>query len=97
MPPFIRVGDKYLPSLGVAAALMAERIRPEDVRLDGEVIRAGDRRIPLVPTKVPDLENAARRHDQLTMLINYRAPKLVDGERPYAMYEMRTCSRRRSN
>jgi adenylate cyclase len=89
MPPFIRVGDKYLPSLGVAAALMAERIRPEDVRLDGEVIRAGDRRIPLVPTKVPDLENAARRHDQLTMLINYRAPKLVDGERPYAMYEMR--------
>ena len=36
MPPFIRSGDEYLPSLGVAAALMAGGIAPEEVTLAGD-------------------------------------------------------------
>ena len=33
VPPFIRSGDRYLPNLGVAAALMALGTKPEDVVL----------------------------------------------------------------
>ena len=87
--PFIRVGERYIPSLGVAAALQAAGIRPDDVVLDGMQIRLGYRRIPLVPTKVPDLDDDRREHDQLTMMVNYRAPAFVEGERPYKAYEIR--------
>ena len=89
MPPFIRVGDRYVPSLGVAAVLQAAGVRPDEVVLDGERIRVRDRTIPLVPTRVPDLDDATRQHDQLTMLINYRAPEFVDGRRPYPSHEIR--------
>lgn len=68
--PFIRVGDRYMPSLGVAAALHAMGVPPEDVVLEGRSIRLGSRRIPLVPTRVPNLDDSAAEHDQLTMLVN---------------------------
>ena len=88
-PPFIRVGDRYLPSLGVAAALAAQSIRPEEVVLDGLRLRIRDRVIPLVPTRVPDLNDGQKSHDQLTMLVNYRAPEIVNGARAYTSYEIR--------
>jgi adenylate cyclase len=87
--PFIRVRDRYLPSFGVAAALQASGVRPGEVVLEANGIRVRDRIIPLVPTPVPDLHDAKKQHDQQTMLINYRAPKLVNGERSIRMYEMR--------
>jgi adenylate cyclase len=86
--PFIRVGDRYVPSLGVAAALHALGTAPEDVVLDGKQIRIGSRSVPLVPTRVPDLEGTGE-HDMLAMLINYRTPEIVSGERPYSSYEAR--------
>jgi adenylate cyclase len=89
MSPFIRVRDRYMPSLGVAAALKAAGIAPEEVVLEGARIRMGYREIPLVPTKVPNLDDPSRQHDQLTMMVNYRAPELVDGKRPYAAHEVR--------
>jgi adenylate cyclase len=89
MAPFIRVGDKYLPSLGVAAALLAEGVRPDEVVLEGRTIRVRDRRIPLVGEPVPDWNAPSRRHVQLTMLVNYRAPAIVGGARPYTSYEAR--------
>ena len=87
MPPFIVNDGKELPSLGVATALRAGGFRPEDVSAEGNVLRIGDRRIPLVRRRV-------NGHDQWTMLINYRAPALVrnasgDLERPYPAYEFR--------
>jgi adenylate cyclase len=87
MPPFIVTDGKEMPSLGVAAALRAAGFRPEDVSAESNVLRIGDRRIPLVRRSV-------NRHDQWTMLINYRAPALVrngagDLERPYPAYEFR--------
>lgn len=76
MPPFIQNGGKVLPSLGMAAALAAAGIKPEEVKPEGNSIRVRDRVIPL------DAEGS--------MMINYRAPGLVDRKfRPYRSYEAR--------
>lgn len=89
MAPFVRSGEHYLPSLGIAAALLALDVRPDEVRLDQDAIRIRDRAIPLVPVTVQDATDRTRTHQQLTMMIPYRAPALVDGERPYQSYEAR--------
>ena len=89
MPPFVRKGTRFMPSLGMAAALIAGGYRPEDVVLDGGVIRIRDRRLPLVRLLVTDAVDPSKRHEQETMLINYRAPALVNGTRPYPTYEVR--------
>jgi len=89
VPPFIRSGDRYLPNLGVAAALMALGTKPEEVVLRGDRIAIGDRSVPLLATKVAELSDSRRTHDQLAMLINYQAPVLVGEESPYKMYEAR--------
>ena len=87
MSPFIVSDGKQMPSLGVAAALLAGGFRPEDVRADGSTLRVGDRRIPMVRHRVGD-------HEQWAMFINYRAPALIHNaagelERPYKTYEFR--------
>ena len=88
--PFIRSGEHYMPSLGVAAALMALSARPDEVTLTGtSSITIRDRAIPLVPVTVRDAVDSRRTHEQLTMMINYRAPALVKGNRPYPSYEAR--------
>lgn len=84
MAPFIVSEGKELPSLGVAAALRAGGFKPEDVGPEGDTLRIGDRRMPLVTRRVGD-------HDQRTMLINYKAPALVPNakgqlETPYPSY-----------
>jgi adenylate cyclase len=90
MAPFIRNGDRYVPSLGLAAALAAGGWKPEEVVLEHDAIRIRDRRIPLVAVRVEDRPGSGTYHDQLTMLINYRAPALLaNGHRPYASYEAR--------
>jgi adenylate cyclase len=87
--PFIRVGNKYVPSLGVAAAILAGGIAPEEVVLDGRTLRIRDRAIPLVADRVPDWDDASRSHERLTMLVNYKAPIFVNGARAYRSYEIR--------
>jgi adenylate cyclase len=89
--PFVRHGDRYMPSLGVAAGLVGAGVRPEEVVLDGRAIRIGaDRVMPLVPIRVKNVEDAAT-HEQLTALINYRAPVLdfATRRRPYTSFEVR--------
>lgn len=87
--PFIRSGGRYLPSLGVAAALRAGGFRPDEVSLDGTTIRIRDRRIPLVPIRVRNATSGSAVHDQWTMLVNYRAPVQTAGTRPYPTFEAR--------
>ena len=87
MPPFIVSAGKELPSLGVATALLAGGFRPDDVRAEGDVLRIGDRRMPVVHRRIDG-------RDQWTMLINYRAPALVRNsagelESAYRSYEFR--------
>jgi adenylate cyclase len=85
--PFVRQGDKYMPSLGVAAALVGGGFTPEQVELAGNTLRVGDRSIPLVPVGVPAVDDPSRTREQLTMLINYRAPVHIQGTRPYPAYD----------
>ena len=85
MPPFIVNDGKQLPSLGVAAALLAGGFKPDQVSADNGILRVGDRRIPLVSRRIGG-------HDQWTMLIDYRAPAVVKDaagnfERPYPSYQ----------
>ena len=83
MPPFIREGDRFVPSLGIGAALLGGGFRGEDVVLEGSTIRLPDRRMPLVATQLND------GRAQLSTLINYQAPFLVDGTRPFTSFEVR--------
>jgi len=88
MPPFIREGSRFLPSLGVGAAIVAGGFQPDEITLRGHALQFRDRVMPLVAT--PDTANdAGGLSDQLTTLINYQAPSLVGGERPYASFEVR--------
>jgi len=89
MAPFVRSGDRYLPSLGISAALLALDVKPEEVVLEGGTVRIRDRAIPLVAVTVQDPIDRRRTYQQLTMMIPYRAPALIDGERPYKSYEAR--------
>jgi adenylate cyclase len=89
MAPFIRSGDDYLPSFGIAAALLAMNVRPDEVVLGPGVIRIRDRTVPLVSVTVDDTRVDGRSREQLTMMINYPAPALVNGTRPYTSYEAR--------
>ena len=89
MPPFVRDGDRYLPAFGIAAAILAEGIAPDEVVQETQTIRIRGRRIPLVPVAVRDAQDPHRVHEQQTMLIDYRAPALVNGESPFKSYEAR--------
>jgi adenylate cyclase len=84
--PFIRNGGRYMPALGVAAALAYQGYPPHEVALDGATLRLGDRRIPLLTADVVSPIDRSRTHTQLTMLINYRAPGHVNGASPYPFY-----------
>ena len=84
--PFVRRGDRYMPSFGVAAALMYAGYKPEDVSLDGDELRISDRRIPLVSARVGTATDPNALHTQQTMLVNYRAPGHIRGVSPYPSY-----------
>jgi adenylate cyclase len=85
--PFVRKGDRHMPSLGVAAALAGGGFKPEEVVFDGDAIRIRDRVVPLVSQPVEDARNPGQRREQQTMLINYRAPAVVNGRTAYPSYE----------
>jgi adenylate cyclase len=87
MPPFIRVGSRFMPSLGTAAALLGAGVTPDEISLERDTLRVGDRSVPLV--EIYDRFDRRRKTSELAMLINYRAPALVNGERPYKSYEAR--------
>jgi adenylate cyclase len=87
MSPFIVNDGKQLPSLVVAAALLAGGFRPDEVGAEGEALRIRDRRIPMVHHRVGG-------HEQWAMFINYKAPAVIRnaaGElvSPYATYQFK--------
>jgi len=89
MPPFIREGDRFMASLGIAAALIARGTGPDDVVLNGREIVTGHRRIPLVAQRVTDADDKRRNSELVTTLINYQGAGVLDGRRPFTSYEVR--------
>ena len=86
--PFVRQGQRYMPFLGLAAVLTAEKYRPEEVVFEEDAIRVRNGRIPLMRGRVSHSSGGAR--DQWTMLINYRAPLQDESaRRPFTTYEAR--------
>ena len=83
--PFIKQGDRYLPTLGLAAAIYALGVRPNEIAVERGALRVRDRHIPLVPIRVTEADGTVR--EQQTMMIRYGAPPMVDGKRPYPEFE----------
>jgi adenylate cyclase len=83
--PFVRTGDRALPSLGVAAALRAATIGTSAVALEADALRIADRRMPLQWRTVSTSEGPVR---YAWSLINFRGPALLPDlkSRPYARY-----------
>jgi adenylate cyclase len=83
--PFVRSGRRALPLLGVAAAIRAAGLDAAAVRVDGEILRIGDRAMPLAWRAVRR-QGGARRY--LWSLIDFRGPALLADltTRPYARY-----------
>jgi adenylate cyclase len=83
--PFVRTGDRAMPSLGLAAALRASGLKPSEVRLEGSAIRAADRSLPL-ESRLLNTEEGSRRF--LWGLINFRGPAFLPDlkSRPYPHY-----------
>ena len=90
IPPFVRVADRYMPSLGVAAALRGLGIQPQEVVLENHTLKLRDRLVPLLSAQIADPVVPGATKEQLTMLVNYRAPAVLpNGEKPYTTYEVR--------
>jgi adenylate cyclase len=83
--PFVRTGDRTLPSFGLAAAFRVAAVRPEEVRLDREVLHVRDRAIPLSWHRVRTTGGTVA---YLWSLIDFRGPAWLPGlkTRPYPHY-----------
>lgn len=51
MAPFIEWHGSAIPSLGLAAALAADRLPLAETRLEGNTLRLGSKRMPLLPSR----------------------------------------------
>ena len=90
MPPFVRTGDRALPFLGIAAAIAAMELRPDEIRVDAEALQMRDRTMPLSARRCPTLSMHGEPTSNATALVNYRIPAfLADGTRPFKTYEAR--------
>ena len=83
--PFVRTGDRAMPSLGLAAALSAAGVPPSDVKVNGTTLSIGDRHMPLEWRHV---DNPEGRYSYLWGLINFRGPAFLADlkSRPYPTY-----------
>jgi adenylate cyclase len=83
--PFVGSEGRYLPSLGVAAALHAWGLPPSEVSLDGGHLRFAERAMPLSRRRVG---TAGGTQEYLWALINFRGPALLADlkSRPYPRY-----------
>ena len=82
--PFVRVGEVGVPSLAVAAVMLAGPVKPEAIRRENGTLRVGAARAPLVPARIPNLYGPETRAQR--MLIRYTGPVLKDGKPTYQDY-----------
>jgi adenylate cyclase len=92
--PFVRRGDVYLPSLGIAGAQMAMGLPSDAIRLEGDDLVLGSTRLPVPVVEIPRFGGQAgppqwgRR-----ARIRYRGPAVLpDGRTPtyptYSFYDL---------
>ncbi len=83
--PFVRSGDRAMPSLGLSAALRVAGIKKSAVRMDGMSLTAGDRTLPL---EIREVNTEDGSIGILWGLINFRGPAFLADlkRRPYAHY-----------
>ena len=75
--PFIEHRGRFVPSLGVAAALAYVGVPPGDVRVEGDTLRIGATRAPILSD---DMRSAGGVQPSRQLLIRFRAPT-VDADR----------------
>jgi adenylate cyclase len=83
--PFVRVGTRALPSLGLAAALRASGVDGASVHADERTLTIGDR---TVPAEVRQVRTADGLRAYQWGLIDFRGPALLSDlkSRPYPSY-----------
>jgi adenylate cyclase len=82
--PFIRHGRGWMPSLGMAAALVALHLRPGQVRLDDQGLWLGDRFVPLVQQEIPSFYG--ERRTARRQLVRFVGGPVHEGKPTYARY-----------
>lgn len=82
--PFVRVGPVGVPSIAVAAAMVAGPVPLESIRREGDVLEVGRAAAPLVPARIPSLYGPATEAKRL--LVRYTGPVLRDGKPTYQDY-----------
>ena len=79
--PFISYQGVAVPSLGVAAVLAADNVREDDVRIDGEVLQIGARRLPMLAVPVPPTAAGGAWQPSRQALIRFARPVEANGMR----------------
>jgi adenylate cyclase len=67
--PFVRGGGQYLPSLPIAAAIVAGAVPPSAVVTDESALHIGGHAMPLIDAELPSYDG--RRHPSRRALIRY--------------------------
>lgn len=89
MIPFVRVGDRDIPSLPVAAALVAQGLSADAVRPEAAGLRIGQTMLPLIEQVVPNNYGPAGRGCRA--LIPFRGPVMRGGVptfKEYSFYDV---------
>jgi adenylate cyclase len=82
--PFVRVGKVGVPSLALAATMLAGRVPRESIRREGRTLKVGPAIAPLVAARIPNLYGPATTADR--MLIRFTGPVLKNGKLTYQDY-----------
>jgi adenylate cyclase len=78
--PFVRVGDRVVPSLSLSSAMLADGAGPGAARVEAGALVYRDRRLPLVEQSVPDYYGETGR--ACRSLIAWRGPTMSPSGRP---------------
>ncbi len=88
--PFIRVGAQTIPSLAVAASMVARGLAPAAVSGHAGVLRIGPSRVPLIEADIPSLYGETRRSARA--LIRFTGPLMTSAGRltyqDYSFYQL---------
>ena len=79
--PFVRVDGVGVPSLGVAAVMLAGPVPKDAIRRENGTLNVGQASAPLVAARIPNLYGPST--DAQRMLIRFTGPVLKDGKPTY--------------